>query len=133
MRSDPFAIVSDLDRFASICAAAAHDIGHNGFTNNFHARTESKLAILYNDKSILENHHASLGWTIIRQTKLLENLSPAQREQFRSVFLHCILSTDMTLHGSHLEELITIAECRSNSAGERVFFMLFNLYCEQLF
>jgi len=119
MRSDPFAIVSDLDRFASICAAAAHDIGHNGFANNFHARTESKLAILYNDKSILENHHASLGWTIIRQTKLLENLSPAQREQFRSVFLHCILSTDMTLHSSHLEELITIAECRSNSAGER--------------
>merc|ERR1719499_2740877 len=119
MKSDAFSIASDLDRFASICAAACHDIDHNGFTNIFHMKTQSSLAILYNDKSVLENHHAALGWKIIRETNLLKTLNHDQREQFRSVFIHCILGTDMSLHSSHLEELITIAECRAKPEGNR--------------
>ena len=36
--------------FATIIAAAAHDVGHPGFSNQYMSATQSPLAILYNDK-----------------------------------------------------------------------------------
>ncbi len=40
-------------------SAAAHDVDHPGTNNLFESKTRSKLATLYNDQSILENHHAA--------------------------------------------------------------------------
>ena len=31
-----------------------HDIDHNGLNNNFHINSQSPLAVLYNDSSVLE-------------------------------------------------------------------------------
>ena len=50
---------TDIEIFASLVAAACHDVGHPGYTNQFLVATQSPLAILYNDQSVLENHHAA--------------------------------------------------------------------------
>merc|ERR1719499_1317572 len=92
----------------------SHDVDHNSFTNIFHVRTKSKLACTYNDVSVLENHHASLGWKIAKETGLLSSLSREERETFREIFIHCILSTDMSLHHEHLEYLLTLADYHSS-------------------
>ena len=51
--------MSDLEIFTSLMAAIIHDFDHTGTTNNFHVQSTSELAVLYNDKSVLENHHVA--------------------------------------------------------------------------
>jgi hypothetical protein len=40
-------------------SSAAHDVDHPGHNNMFEIKTKSKLATLYNDQAVLENHHAA--------------------------------------------------------------------------
>lgn len=51
--------MSDLEIFTSLMAAIIHDFDHSGTTNNFHINSGSGLALLYNDRAVLENHHVS--------------------------------------------------------------------------
>ena len=51
--------LSDLEIFALLFSAIIHDFDHTGTTNNFHVQSSSSLAIMYNDKAVLENHHVS--------------------------------------------------------------------------
>jgi hypothetical protein len=46
-------------------SAAIHDLEHPGFNNIFLINSKSELAILYNDKSPLENHHVSKSYRIM--------------------------------------------------------------------
>ena len=48
-----------LDFFSLFISAAGHDIDHPGNNNLYEVKTRSKLATLYNDVSVLENHHAA--------------------------------------------------------------------------
>lgn len=51
--------LSDLEIFSLLLSAIIHDFDHSGTTNNFHIQSGSRLTLLYNDKSVLENHHVS--------------------------------------------------------------------------
>eukprot|EP00494_Astrolonche_serrata_P033904 UN34173 len=108
IKSKIFERVPLLDIFASIVACCAHDIDHNGYNNLYHITTGSELAILYNDRSVLENHHSTTGWRLLKKHDLLRNLSQSDRETFRHVFTSCILGTDMAQHSEHLVELTEI-------------------------
>lgn len=44
---------------SALIAAAVHDANHPGRSSAFVIKTRHPLAILYNDMSVLENHHAS--------------------------------------------------------------------------
>ena len=46
--------------------ALVHDVGHPGLNNNYQIMTNSPLAVRYNDRSVLENHHCSLAFTLFR-------------------------------------------------------------------
>jgi hypothetical protein len=50
--------MSALELMALYTAASAHDVDHPGRTNAFLVAAEDRKAILYNDRSVLENHHA---------------------------------------------------------------------------
>lgn len=54
-----------LEMLAALFAAAAHDVDHPGVNNPFLSRDLSPLALRYNDKSILENHHAATGFALM--------------------------------------------------------------------
>ncbi|GIQ84239.1 3'5'-cyclic nucleotide phosphodiesterase, partial [Kipferlia bialata] len=58
-------VIGDLELFALILAAASHDLQHPGVDNKFLVRTEQEIAIRFNDRSVLENHHAQNGWALI--------------------------------------------------------------------
>ncbi len=50
--------------FAALMAGAVHDVAHPGLTNQFLVATQSPLAVLYNDASVLENHHAATAFSL---------------------------------------------------------------------
>eukprot|EP00727_Mastigamoeba_balamuthi_P014521 m51a1_g9694 putative calcium calmodulin-dependent -cyclic nucleotide phosphodiesterase (598) ;mRNA; r:1362927-1364829 len=63
----PRSHLQDVDLLALFVAAAIHDVGHPGRNNNFHVMSGSDLALLYNDKSVLENYHLSTSMKILRK------------------------------------------------------------------
>lgn len=58
------AIMDPMDETTALIAAAAHDIDHPGKSSAFLANSDNPLAILYNDITILESHHAALTFKI---------------------------------------------------------------------
>eukprot|EP00494_Astrolonche_serrata_P033932 UN34201 len=118
-KSPIYSDCSLLDLFASLIACAAHDVDHNGFNNTFHKNSESELAILYNDISVLENHHAASGWKILKEHNFLCNLSKEDRKRFRDVYTSCILHTDMAKHGQYLVEVKNVVRSKEcNATGD---------------
>jgi hypothetical protein len=52
----------EIDDLALLFSALMHDVNHTGKNNVFEASTFSDLAIRYNNKSILENHHCAISF-----------------------------------------------------------------------
>jgi len=50
----------NVDYLALIFSALCHDVNHTGKNNTYEMNTFSKLAIKYNDKSVLEQHHSAV-------------------------------------------------------------------------
>ena len=92
---------------AALFASIIHDVNHTGHTNNYHIKTKSELAILYNDKSVLENHHLASGFSILLddQYNFLAGLTEEQWNEFRSISIEMVIATDMTYHYKHLNEI----------------------------
>ena len=60
--------MNDLEVFTTMISGAAHDMDHPGTNNVFETKTRSKLALLYNDNAILENHHAASFFFLLDNT-----------------------------------------------------------------
>lgn len=73
---------------------------HSGRTNGFEIARLSKLAIRYNDDSVLENHHVSVMYKILSKDKynILNNVSQEQFNTIRKHVITNILATDMKKH-----------------------------------
>ncbi|XP_063712465.1 dual specificity calcium/calmodulin-dependent 3',5'-cyclic nucleotide phosphodiesterase 1A-like isoform X4 [Symsagittifera roscoffensis] len=102
--------LTDLEIFAVLIAACSHDVEHTGTTNNFHINTQSPLALLYNDKSVLENHHVSYLFRVMKdfpESNILGNLSRDDFMEFRQLVVDMILATDMSFHFSQLKAMKT--------------------------
>lgn len=93
--------LSKLERFAIILASAVHDLGHPGVNNVFLVKTRDKQALTYNDRSVNENMHASLAFTLALEhddLNLFRRFSTAEYEQV-TVNLSCVhAGTSELLH-----------------------------------
>lgn len=66
--------------------------------------------MLYNDRSVLENHHIAASWdllTSVPANNFLENLDEAEMKRFRFLIIEAILATDLKLHGEILTDFKT--------------------------
>ncbi|CEM27371.1 unnamed protein product [Vitrella brassicaformis CCMP3155] len=89
-----------LGQLSLLLSALCHDVGHVGRNNAFLIAASSELAIIYNDKSPLENMHASTTFKLLSDDKcdFVDALSPADRATFRRYVIDLILQTDMQMH-----------------------------------
>lgn len=99
-----------LDFFSLFISAASHDIDHPGNNNLYEIKTRSKLATLYNDVSVLENHHAASLFFILEDEScnIMSNLSSDQINVARKQMIENILYTDMTKHMALTNDLTNL-------------------------
>ncbi|KAL5010171.1 hypothetical protein ScPMuIL_012476, partial [Solemya velum] len=96
-----------LELMALYTAAAMHDYDHPGRTNAFLVATNAPQAILYNDRSVLENHHAASAWNLFLAKpghNFLCGLEQAEFKRFRFLVIEAILATDLKRHFEILAE-----------------------------
>lgn len=91
---------------ALIFAGLMHDIEHTGRNNLFEINSCSKLAIRYNDNSVLENHHSARSFKILEERKLniFEKMHQEDYPMFRKYIIQSIMSTDIKRHFTQLPE-----------------------------
>ncbi|KAJ9508776.1 hypothetical protein QJQ45_028082 [Haematococcus lacustris] len=89
-----------LTQLACYLAAAVHDLDHKGVTNDFLVSSHHQLALLYNDRSPMENHHLTLAFTIMRQPgcHFMHGLPRADQVKLRKVMIDQVLATDLRSH-----------------------------------
>ena len=93
--------ISDLEIFTCLVAAMIHDFDHTGTTNNFHVNSASKLAILYNDRAVLENHHVSAFFRSVFD----------RTDHNSQVFGHTVHNSDYNKHLLILSWLKSLPSC----------------------
>ncbi|XP_076858293.1 dual specificity calcium/calmodulin-dependent 3',5'-cyclic nucleotide phosphodiesterase 1A isoform X2 [Brachyhypopomus gauderio] len=99
--------LTELEILAMVFAAAVHDFEHTGTTNNFHIQTRSEVAILYNDRSVLENHHVSAAYRLMQEDEMniLVNLSKDDWRELRTLVIEMVMSTDMSCHFQQIKTM----------------------------
>ena len=92
--------------FSVILSAVVHDVDHPGNTNMFEINSQSNLALLYNDQSVLENHHCSTAFQVMRRpaSNIFGELDKAASSELRRTIVSCVMATDMSVHFELVEE-----------------------------
>lgn len=89
---------------SSLIASLSHDVDHPGNTNSYEINSFSKFARLYNDVSVLENHHCTLTFEILEHTGLMSSFKGSHFREIRKTIISCILGTDMSKHSDCLNK-----------------------------
>ncbi|GIL81205.1 hypothetical protein Vretifemale_10268, partial [Volvox reticuliferus] len=101
--------VDSLGLLAAYFAAIVHDYGHPGLTNDFLVATSDSLAVRYNDRSPLENHHSAAAFSLLQRPGLdvLAPFSKQERATFRKQVIDMVLATDVKQHFTLLSQFNT--------------------------
>eukprot|EP00574_Skeletonema_japonicum_P004896 CAMPEP_0201729082 /NCGR_PEP_ID=MMETSP0593-20130828/17924_1 /ASSEMBLY_ACC=CAM_ASM_000672 /TAXON_ID=267983 /ORGANISM="Skeletonema japonicum, Strain CCMP2506" /LENGTH=604 /DNA_ID=CAMNT_0048221359 /DNA_START=139 /DNA_END=1953 /DNA_ORIENTATION=- len=107
-----YSISKPLEIFSLILAATFHDVGHPGTNNLFQKNAMTPFAVQYNDVSILENMHATVGHSILMgeeredEWDVFKNWKQSQIVEAREIMIRAILGTDMSNHFLKMDELM---------------------------
>ncbi|KAG4075689.1 hypothetical protein HA402_003514 [Bradysia odoriphaga] len=107
-------VFTPLEVGGALFAACIHDVDHPGLTNQFLINSSSELALMYNDESVLENHHLAVAFKLLQNTgcDIFCNIQKKQRQTLRKMVIDIVLSTDMSKHMSLLADLKTMVETK---------------------
>ncbi|GLI60999.1 hypothetical protein VaNZ11_003257 [Volvox africanus] len=102
--------LDQLGLLAAYFAVIIHDYGHPGLTNDFLIATSDPLAVRYNDRSPLENHHCAAAFSVLRRRELdvTASFTHAERTAFRKLVIELVLATDMKQHFAVLSHFNTV-------------------------
>lgn len=94
--------MTHLETMCSILAAVCHDLDHPGVNQSFLAATNNPLAHLYNNNSVLENHHWRFALCIFKESNLFDHLSEDIFDDMKRQLKHLILATDIARQNEYL-------------------------------
>lgn len=100
-----------LDEVACLIAAIVHDVDHPGKNSAFLCNSNNELAVLYNDLSVLESHHAALAFKLTMsddRVNIFKDLSKDDYRTLRQSILDMVLATEMTKHFEHLAKFMNL-------------------------
>ena len=80
--------LSNLDLSALLLSCLLHDLGHPGLNNNYQINKQTRLAMRYNDKSVLENYHTYLAFNILsnEHENVTKKFSKEEQRVFRKTW-----------------------------------------------
>lgn len=106
-------LMSPLDKVACLLAAAVHDVDHRGRTNQYLSNSLDPLALLYNDKAVLENHHAATAFRLTLEVdecfNIFKNMDESDFKSFRAIVIEMVLATEMSQHFGIVNKFISLA------------------------
>ncbi|XP_041984871.1 high affinity cAMP-specific and IBMX-insensitive 3',5'-cyclic phosphodiesterase 8 isoform X2 [Aricia agestis] len=111
-------VLEPLEVAAALLAAAAHDVDHPGTSSAFLCNSRHALAVLYNDVSVLESHHAALTFKLTLNDDRVNIFKNLDRDTYKSVrhnLIDMILATEMTKHFEHLAKFVNVFYARPGS------------------
>ncbi|GAX83011.1 hypothetical protein CEUSTIGMA_g10438.t1 [Chlamydomonas eustigma] len=102
---------------ACLLAAASHDLGHKGVTNDFLINIDDELALVYSDKSPMEHFHLALLFKLLKlpHLNLLSHLSKSEITKFRKMVIDLISATDMKSHFAIFTQFSTTHQVSDSS------------------
>jgi high affinity cAMP-specific and IBMX-insensitive 3',5'-cyclic phosphodiesterase 8 len=115
-------LLDPLDAASVLIAAVVHDVNHPGRTNSFLCSSGDELAILYNDISVLESHHAAFSFSLTTNThgcNIFKGLTPDDYRSMRQSVVDMVLATDMTKHFEYLKKFENLMKVSSLVDGEQ--------------
>ncbi|XP_002050808.3 high affinity cAMP-specific and IBMX-insensitive 3',5'-cyclic phosphodiesterase 8 isoform X3 [Drosophila virilis] len=104
-------VMDRMDEATALIAAAAHDVDHPGRSSAFLCNSNNPLAILYNDLTVLESHHAAITFKLTLgddKINIFKNLDKETYKSARSTIIDMILATEMTRHFEHLAKFVSV-------------------------
>jgi hypothetical protein len=123
----------DLDYLGMYMAACIHDFDHPGVSNKFLITVGDPLAELYNDKSVLENHHCSAALKLLNKSgnNFIERLDKEKKRELRETIIELVLATDLSGHFSYLtsfkKKLLDTLTC--NTREDKLLLMQMMIKC----
>lgn len=114
--------LTPLEVCACYLSAAVHDYEHPGVNNAYLVNTQAELAIRYNDRSVLENHHVSAAFALAMSEELdiYADLRVEDFTRLRNLMICMVLGTDVVNHFSMLSQFKTkFNESLSASAEDK--------------
>lgn len=130
--------LNPLDLLGSIVAGLGHDASHPSLTNKFLVVNRDDIAITYNDRSVLENMHASKCFEIMEKTgcNLLESLITDDWISIRKIIISMIMDTDMARHfellGKFRSRTSTLGDINLEKSEDREVVMCMAIKCADL-
>ncbi|MEE6475758.1 hypothetical protein FKM82_010852 [Ascaphus truei] len=94
--------LTPLDIMLGLLAAAAHDVDHPGVNQPFLIKTKHHLASLYQNTSVLENHHWRSTVGMLRESRLLAHMPKEITQDIEQQLGSLILSTDINRQNEFL-------------------------------
>ena len=123
-----------LDTFAMMIGAYCHDLKHTGQNNTYHINARTKIALRYNDISVLENYHTAQTFKLLSQPTY-DIFSTFKVEEYRIIrrrIIEGILSTDMSYHQKVLSNVKGKVDVYKVENGDN-FTEIFRVENEKLF
>ena len=98
--SDIISYLNPLELLSSIIAGLAHDVAHPALNNKYLVNSRDDISLVYNDRSVLENMHASKSFDIMKKEgcDLLQSFNFDDWTCVRKNVISMILETDMAKH-----------------------------------
>ncbi|TRY64257.1 hypothetical protein TCAL_07939 [Tigriopus californicus] len=97
--------LTPLELMSALVAAVCHDLDHPGRNEKFLIATSSHLAGMYNNSSVLENHHWRMTMSICADSGLSDCLSKSDLEAMDDMVRDIILATDISRQAEFLSKL----------------------------
>eukprot|EP00966_Prymnesium_polylepis_P323850 7379985-Prymnesium_polylepis.1 len=108
--------LSKAQLLAVFLGAIIHDFNHPGTTNAHEVKTQSLRAILYSDKSVLEQHHLATSFMLLTESRfsVLRGLSAAEYGEVRGMIIDTVLYTDLSKHFDFTAKVRSITMSRTH-------------------
>jgi len=123
-----------LEILCQLVSAFCHDIDHPGLNNTFLCNASTSLALLYNDVSVLEQHHCNEAFELLRKAdcNILVNLDAEQSKLARKYIIACILATDLAVHGEFMTKLKKMEHIQWDSFDDKKLIMCCLIKCADI-